>query len=103
MSFSFQVTGLEMPLFSCTFAYLNNRDMISFFRTPSQSIIAVESSSSFSVETIEKLTWLFGNASLLTTETIHSPSLDHVGNDHPVEYMCRGDHAEYGHQWHQPN
>ena len=47
--------------------------MISFFRTPSQSIIAVESSSSFSVETIEKLTWLFGNASLLTTETIHSP------------------------------
>ena len=73
MSFSFQFTRLEMLRFSCTFVYSNRRDMISFFRTPSQSVIAVESASAFSPETIEKLNWLFGNATLLAAETIASP------------------------------
>lgn len=73
MSFSFHFTRLEMPLFSCTFAYLNSRDMISFFRTPTQSVIAVESSLSFSEETIEKLVWLFGNATLQDAVSVPSP------------------------------
>ena len=47
--------------------------MISFFRTPSHSVIAVESASDFSPETVEKLTWLFGNAVPLNTEAISSP------------------------------
>lgn len=47
--------------------------MISFFRTPSQSVIAVESASAFSPETNEKLNWLFGNATQLAAETIPSP------------------------------
>lgn len=44
--------------------------MISFFRTPSQSIIAVESTSTFTSDTLRKLTWLFGEAELLDSETI---------------------------------
>lgn len=47
--------------------------MISFFHTPSQSVIAVESATAFSAETIEKLHWLFGNAAPLDAETIPSP------------------------------
>ncbi|MEL7598746.1 MAG: phosphoribosylformylglycinamidine synthase [Proteiniphilum sp.] len=47
--------------------------MISFFRTPSQSVIAVESASAFSPETNEKLNWLFGNATQLAAEIIPSP------------------------------
>lgn len=39
--------------------------MITFFRTPSQSVIAVETASELSQETIEKLNWLFGNATLI--------------------------------------
>ena len=44
--------------------------MISFFKTPSQSIIAVESESAFSTETLRKLTWLFGDAEQIDSETI---------------------------------
>ena len=44
--------------------------MISFFKTPSASIIAVETSAPFSGETIEKLTWLFGNAEVLNADEI---------------------------------
>lgn len=46
--------------------------MISFFKTPSQSIIAVESKSTFTTETLRKLTWLFGEAELLDSESINS-------------------------------
>jgi phosphoribosylformylglycinamidine synthase len=47
--------------------------MISFFHTSSHSVIAVQSESAFSAETVEKLTWLFGNAELLDVETVNSP------------------------------
>ena len=46
------------------------KDMISFFKTPSQSIIAVEAENAFSPETLRKLTWLFGEAELIESETI---------------------------------
>src|SRR5690554_2008434 len=46
--------------------------MISFFKTPSQSIIAVESKSTFTTETLRKLIWLFGEAELLDSESINS-------------------------------
>ena len=39
--------------------------MISFFKTPSQNIIAVQSQSALSQENIDKLSWLFGNAKLV--------------------------------------
>ena len=47
--------------------------MISFFHTPSRSVIAVQSESVFSAETVEKLTWLFGKAALLEATTIDTP------------------------------
>ena len=44
--------------------------MISFFKTPTQSIIAVESNSTFTPDTLRKLNWLFGDAELVDSETI---------------------------------
>ncbi len=45
--------------------------MISFFKTPSQNIIAVQSSSALSHEEINKLNWLFGNAEMLDATQIN--------------------------------
>ena len=45
--------------------------MISFFRTPSQNIIAVQSHSALSQEDISKLNWLFGNAEMLDATQIN--------------------------------
>ncbi len=39
--------------------------MIIFFKTPNNSIIAVESTDMLSAETIEKLNWLFGNSAVV--------------------------------------
>ncbi|MDD4416066.1 MAG: phosphoribosylformylglycinamidine synthase [Proteiniphilum sp.] len=47
--------------------------MISFFRTPSQSVIAVQTKSAFSPETELKLAWLFGEAEMLATEIVDRP------------------------------
>jgi len=44
--------------------------MISFFRTPSQSVIAVQAETSFTEDIVSKLTWLFGEAEILSTETV---------------------------------
>ena len=44
--------------------------MISFFKTPSESIIAVESNSTLAPDTLRKLNWLFGDAELIDSETI---------------------------------
>jgi phosphoribosylformylglycinamidine synthase len=44
--------------------------MISFFKTPSKSIIAVETDQTFTSETLRKLTWLFGEAELLDTDKL---------------------------------
>ena len=44
--------------------------MIYFFQTPDQQIYALQSTSEFNSETINKLTWLFGEAKLLDNETI---------------------------------
>ena len=40
--------------------------MITFFKTPSSAVIAVETSKSLSAETIDKLNWLFGTPNLST-------------------------------------
>ena len=45
--------------------------MISFFKTQSQNIIAVQSGSALSLEDINKLNWLFGNAQLLDATEIN--------------------------------
>ena len=45
--------------------------MISFFKTPSQSIIAVQSQPALSQEDISKLNWLFGNAEMLDATQIN--------------------------------
>ena len=46
--------------------------MINFFRTPSQSIIAVETQTGLTPEIIEKLNWLFGNSQMLQEQQIES-------------------------------
>ena len=47
--------------------------MISFFRTPSQSVIAVESAEILQPQSIDKLRWLFGEARVLDTTTLQLP------------------------------
>jgi phosphoribosylformylglycinamidine synthase len=44
--------------------------MITFFKTPSSAVIAVETSKTLSAETIDKLNWLFGNSELIDKSTI---------------------------------
>ncbi len=44
--------------------------MITFFRTPSQTIVAVESSSTFTSEDVNKLVWLFSEATPLKEEAL---------------------------------
>ncbi len=48
----------------------SQKDMIAFFKTPSQTVIAVETKSDFSTETKQKLSWLFGEAELLQAEIV---------------------------------
>lgn len=45
--------------------------MISFFRTPSKSVIAVESEQAFSSEDVKKLCWLFGEAKVESEDNLH--------------------------------
>src|SRR5690554_6834291 len=47
--------------------------MILFFRTPSQTVIAVETGSAFTPQTERKLSWLFGEAELLHAELVEQP------------------------------
>ena len=44
--------------------------MICFFQSDNQRVIAVDSNTPFSDETVSKLTWLFGNAQLIEKETV---------------------------------
>ena len=44
--------------------------MITFFKTPSKSVIAVQTNSEFSPEDIKKLIWLFGEAEMLPVDSI---------------------------------
>ena len=44
--------------------------MICFFQPDNQRVIAVDSQSVLSEETISKLTWLFGNAELVEKKAI---------------------------------
>lgn len=50
-----------------------NIDMISFFITPSHSVIALQAETSFTEETVNRLAWLFGEAELLHTESVERP------------------------------
>jgi len=45
--------------------------MISFFKTPFKSVIAVESDHAFSPEEINKLCWLFSEAQVENEENLH--------------------------------
>ncbi len=47
--------------------------MIIFFRTPSQTVIAVEAESAFTPQTERKLSWLFGEAEPLQAELLEQP------------------------------
>src|SRR5690554_759278 len=47
--------------------------MILFFRTPSQTVIAVETESALTPQTERKLSWLFGEAELLQAELVEQP------------------------------
>ena len=44
--------------------------MITFFKTPSQSVIAVQANTKLPSEGIQKLIWLFGEAEVLPTEHV---------------------------------
>ncbi len=44
--------------------------MISFFQPDNQRVIAVDSKSELSGETISKLTWLFGDAERIEKDTV---------------------------------
>ena len=44
--------------------------MICFFQSDNQKVIAVDSKSELSSETISKLTWLFGNAKRIEKDTV---------------------------------
>ena len=44
--------------------------MISFFQSENQRVIAVDSKSELSEETVSKLTWLFGNAEKIEKDTV---------------------------------
>ena len=44
--------------------------MISFFKTPQQSVIATEADHQFTTDEIQKLCWLYGNAQLLDSTTL---------------------------------
>ena len=48
------------------------KDMILFFRTSSNSVVAVESAHELNNEDIKKLSWLFGNATLEKEENLQS-------------------------------
>lgn len=48
----------------------SKKNMITFFKTHFQSIIAVQSPAGFSPEETKKLTWLFGEAEVLATESV---------------------------------
>lgn len=61
---------LSHPSLSCL-QFHTSKDMISFFKTPSSSIIAVEAPLSFPEETAAKLRWLFGNADSLSVAEIN--------------------------------
>lgn len=45
--------------------------MILFFRTPSQSVVAIEADHSFPPENIDKINWLLGNAKVETDNNLH--------------------------------
>ena len=44
--------------------------MIFFFKTPQKSVIATEADHQLSQEEVQKLCWLYGDAELLTGETL---------------------------------
>ena len=44
--------------------------MVCFFQSDNQRVIAVDSKSELSKDTISKLTWLFGNAELVEKKTV---------------------------------
>ncbi|MCD8528640.1 MAG: hypothetical protein LRY27_01365 [Chitinophagales bacterium] len=48
--------------------------MISFFKAEDQRFFAVQTDQILQKDTIEKLTWLFGNAQLLQENELEAPS-----------------------------
>lgn len=53
--------------------------MILFFRTPTKSVIATEVSQELASEDIQKLSWLYGEATVENEENLKVASSDRVG------------------------
>ena len=53
--------------------------MILFFRTPTKSVIATEVSQELPSEDIQKLSWLYGEATVENEENLKVASSDRVG------------------------
>ena len=78
--------------------------MILFFRTPSKSVIAVESNHQLTPDESNKLCWLFGEA---VTESEENLKGCFVGprprNDYPLEYKRSRNHPKHGARRHKPH
>ncbi len=66
----FYLCGVEKNVVRDINSKLKNSDMILFFKTPHENIIAVQTAESLSAENIEKLLWLFGGAEWLNQEQL---------------------------------
>ena len=53
--------------------------MILFFRTPTKSVIATEVNHELASEDIQKLSWLYGEATVENEENLKAASSDRVG------------------------
>ena len=76
--------------------------MILFFRTPSNNVIAIEMNHVADTEEIQKLCWLFGDATPESEENLKGyfvgPRKEMITpwSTNAVEYECRGDYPKHG-------
>lgn len=70
--------------------------MILFFRTPSKSVIAVESNHQLTPDESNKLCWLFGEAVTESEENLKAVSSATPRNDYPLEYKRSRNHPKHG-------
>ena len=70
--------------------------MILFFRTPTKSVIATEVSQELASEDIQKLSWLYGEATVENEENLKGCFIGPRRNDYSLEYKCCKNHSEHG-------
>ena len=77
--------------------------MISFFKTTTGSVIAVQTEqTALSKDDVKALCWLFGEAEAINQDKVEG---FFVGprDGYPLEHQCRGDNPEHGPQGHTPH